>query len=259
MPYQVVEEYCGRWWHFFWAGPLLYVHLVDIPDLSPSYCEVAQPTSLLNHSKYSIPVACVPLVYRAGEQRWAASGVRGFFRRTDKLAEALEEAAQRWPYWCSWTPAGRVPPSVYDVGLLAEALEKMPIYDPPPEDLAIDYVNWSYPYLPDFLDSEFVHVVRGPNAEFVARWREICEHEDPRQCYPGALGEKLSLIKRHKLVPGLDGMLFGKTFLQRRPWGIPPSYLKRDGGLMIVYYALGHVLRGVFERRRAVEAFNNII
>jgi len=245
MPYQLVTEYCGRWWHFFWAGPNLYVHLVDVEGLPEDYCEVAQPGNLLGLRRGSIPVACVPLVYRAGEDVWVVAGNRNhhYYRRADRLAKVLEKNVETWPYWCSWTPVGRVPPSVYDVELLAEALLKMPVYKPPPEELAIDFVAWSYEKdVSNFLHSEYIHLVRSSRAE--ERWREICPEGDPRQCYPGALGEILASLKEQGKTPAVDSTVFGARFA--RPWGAPPVYL-RNGAR--VYYVLGHVLREVVQRK----------
>jgi len=67
MPYQLVEEYCGKWWHYFWAGPVAYIHQVDLgEDVSPEYREVAQPANLLGLRKHSIPVACIPPCVQGG-------------------------------------------------------------------------------------------------------------------------------------------------------------------------------------------------
>jgi len=253
MPYQQVTEYCGRWWHFFWAGPLLYVHLVDVEGLPEDYCEVAQPASLLRRSRDSIPVACVPLVYRLGESAWVTVGNnrRHYYRRADKLAKALAKAAETWPHWCRWSPVGPLPPSILDVGLLQEALLKMPVYKPPPEELAIDFVTWSYAHPADFLHSEYIHLLRAKRAG--EKWREICEHGDPRACYPGPLGELLADIRARGLVPAVDASLFGARHKYTAPWGFAESSIRTQRGRVRVYYTVGHILREVVQRKRLVE------
>jgi len=253
MPFQAVAERCGKWWFYWWAGPVLYIHAVDLGDVSPEYCEVAQPYALLGMRRGSIPVACVPLVYRAREDAWAVAGARGHhYRRADKLAKALAETVETWPYGCAWTPAGRVPPAVLDVGLLAEALERMPVYRLPPEELATDYVVWSYGQdLVGFLRSEFIHLVRSSRAE--ERWREICEREDPRACYPGPIGELLADIRARGLVPAVDASLFGARHKYTAPWGFAESSIRTQRGRVRVYYTVGHILREVVQRKRLVE------
>jgi len=243
MPYQLVEEYCGRWWHFWWAGPNLYVHLVDVEGLPEDYCEVAQPASLLRRSRDSIPVACVPLVYRGSEDVWVVAGNRNhhYYRRADRLARHLENIVTTWPYDCAWTPVGRVPPAVYDVELLEEALRHMPILRPKPEELAVDYVAWSYRDLADFLRSEYIYLVQARRSK--EKWREICEHGDPRTCYSGALGELLASIKEQGLTPAIDAALFG--FRYAKPWGAVPVYLRQR---VRVYYVLGRLLKAAIQR-----------
>jgi len=226
-----------------------YIHLVDVEDLPESYCEVAQPYNLLGLRKYSIPVACVPLVYKAGERKWVVTGTRNlhYYRKADSLAEALEEAAQGWPHWCRWRdlPHGGTPPGVYDVDLLAEALERMPVFRPKPEDLAVDFVVWSYGHdLTDFLRSEFVVYTRAKRTS--EKWREICPHGDPRECYQGAVGEWLADVRARGLTPAVDSALFGKRFA--RPWGVAPVYLRTERGATRIYYVLGHLLREVLPR-----------
>jgi len=256
MPYQMVTEYCGRWWHFWWAGPLLYVHSVDVEDLPESYCEIAQPANLLHLTRYSIPVACVPLTYRVGDSAWAVVGEnkQHYYRRADKLAKALEEAAETWPYWCNWTPVGRIPPGVLDRELLVEALLRMPILQLKPEDLAVDYVAWTYGQnLVGFLQSDFVHLTRAKRAE--EKWREICEYGDPRQCYPGAVGAVLADIRGRGLVPAVDASLFGVRRRYTTPWGFAESSIRTQRGRMRVYYVLGYLLRAVLARRAVTEMF----
>jgi len=250
MPYQMVTEYCGRWWHYWWAGPNLYIHLVDLGEDTPlSYCEFAQPARLIYMRKHSVPVACVPLTYRVGEDRWVVAGTRvnHYYRRADNLAEALEEAAQGWPYGCRWRdlPYGGAPPGVYDVGLLAEALERMSVFRPVPEELAVDYVVWSYQHPANFLHSEFIYLLRAKHAS--EKWAEICPHEDPRTCYPGAVGEILASFKAQGKVPAVDSALFGRRFA--RPWGAAPVYLRTTR----IYYVLGHLLREALSRMQVLK------
>jgi len=249
MPFQVVEEYCGQWWHYWWAGPLLYIHLVDLGEDTPlSYCEFAQPARLIYMRKHSVPVACVPLTYRVGEDRWVVAGTRvqHFYRRPDNLAEALAKAVETWPYGCRWRdlPFGGAPPGVYDVELLEEALRHMPVFRPVPEELAVDYVVWSYRYLADFLRSEFIYLTRAKRSE--EKWREICPEGDPRRCYPGAVGEILYSFKEQGLTPAVDSVLFGRRFA--RPWGVAPVAYKTERGWSRVYYVLGHLLRAALPR-----------
>jgi len=247
MPYQVITERCGKWWHFWLAGSNLYIHLVDVEDLPESYCEVAQPANLLGLRKHSIPVACIPLVYRAEERVWVLQGKS--YTRLDSLIAALERAVETWPHWCRWAPRGPLPPGVLDTDLLVEALRRMPVFRPQPEELAVDYVVWSYDHPADFLHSPYVHLTRSPRAR--ERWREICPHEDPRQCYPGALGEALADIWARGLVPAVDSALFGRRFA--RPWGSPPVAYRTERGWTRVYYVLGHLLREVIPRVQALK------
>jgi len=247
MPYQVVTERCGKWWHFFWAGPNLYINLVDLgEDVSPEYCDFAQPGNLLELRKGSVPIACVPLVYRTGENTWA--GQLGLYRRPDRLAKALVKAVEKWPYGCKWRylPFGGAPPSVLDVELLEEALRRMPILRPTPEELAVDFVVWSFSHPADFLRSEYIYKLRAKRAS--EKWREICPHEDPRTCYPGAVGELLADIRARGVVPAVDSILFGARYA--RPWGAAPVYLRTAGKTTRIYYVLGHLLREALPRMR---------
>jgi len=251
MPYLLKEEYCGRWWHYWLAGPNLYIHLVDIPGLPESYCEVAQPVNLLRLPRYSIPVACVPLTYRVGEDRWVVAGTRAnhFYRRPDRLAKALAKAVETWPYGCRWSPVGPVPPGVYDTELLEEALRRMPILRPRPEELAVDYVVWSFSHPADFLHSPYVYLSRAKHAE--EKWAEICPHEDPRACYQGALGELLASFKAQGKVPAVDSILFGKRFA--RPWGQKETAVHTEKGKVYVYYVLGHLLKAILPRMQVLK------
>jgi len=250
MPYRMVEERCGRWWHYWWAGPATYIHAVDLgEDVPESFCEVAQPYNLLGARRGSIPVACVPLVYREGEGAWHYRGKT--YARVSNLAKALAKAAETWPHWCRWSPLGSLPPSVLDVELLQEALLKMPILRPTPEELAIDFVTWSYAHPADFLHSEYIHLLRAKRAE--EKWREICPHEDPRACYPGSLGETLAQIKERGLTPAVDSALFGTRCT--RPWGRAEIGVYTERGKAHVYYVLGHVLREAQARKAAAEEF----
>jgi len=242
MPYQMVEERCGRWWHYWWAGPLLYIHLVDLGAVSPEFCEYVLPGNLLELRRGSIPVACIPLVYREGEGAWHYRGKT--YARVSNLVKTLERAAETWPHWCRWSPLGSLPPSVLDVELLEEALRKMPIYRPKPEELAADFVAWSYAHPADFLHSEYIHLLRAKRAE--EKWREICPHDDPRQCYPGGLGETLAEIKAQGKTPAVDSILFGKRSV--RPWGQTEIGVYTERGKAHVYYVLGHLLREVLPR-----------
>jgi len=248
MPYQVVEEMCGRWWHYWWAGPLLYAHLVDVPNLPADYCEVAQPGNLLGLRRYSIPVACVPLVYRESESVWVYGGKS--YTRLDSLLKAIEKAVETWPHWCRWAPRGPLPPAILDAELLAEALRHMPILRPRPEDLAVDFVVWTYKRdVTAFLHSEYVHLTA--SSRLKERWREICPHDDPRQCYPGGLGEALADIRARGQVPAVDSALFGKRFA--RPWGAAPVYYRVAGKTTRVYYVLGHLLREAVPRMQMLK------
>jgi len=244
MPYQLVEERCGKWWHYWLAGPNLYINLVDLGEDVPSeYCEYAQPGNLINLHKYSIPVACLPLVYRESEGVWVYGGKS--YTRLDSLLKAIEKATETWPHWCRWAPRGPLPPGILDTGLLQEALLKMPILRPKPEDLAVDFVVWTYERnVTTFLRSEYVHLTA--SSRFEERWREICEHDDPRQCYPGALGEVLADIRARGLVPAVDSVLFGRRFA--RPWGAAPVYHRSERGATRIYYVLGRLLREVLPR-----------
>jgi len=248
MPYRLVEEYCGRWWHYWWAGPATYIHLVDLEGLPPDYCErLLLPANLLYMNKHSMPAACLPLVYREGETAWVFQGKA--YTRLDRLAAVLEKAIQSWPYWCWWAPHGPLPPGVLDTDLLAEALLKMPVFKPAPEELAADYVVWTYGHPADFLHSPFIHHTRSSRAG--ERWKEICEHDDPRLCYPGAVGEILASLKERGLVPAVDSVLFGKRFA--RPWGAAPVAYKVGGGWTRIYYVLGHLLREILPRMKERE------
>ena len=221
----------------------MYVHLVDLGDVSPEYCEYAQPVSLLRRGRDSVPVACLPLTYRAGEGVWVHNGKS--YTRLDNLAEALAKAVETWSHWCKWAPVGSLPPAIYDVELLHEALRRMPVYRPPPEELAIDYASWVYGNnLASFLHSEYIHKLRARRAS--AKWREICEHDDPRACYHGELGELLALLKEQGKTPAVDSVLFGRRFA--RPWGAPPVSHRVSGRTTYVYYVLGHILREVLAR-----------
>jgi len=247
MPYRVVEERCGRWWHYWWAGPVTYIHLVDLGDLgedvSPEFCEYALPGRLVYMHKYSIPVACLPLVYRESETAWVFQGKS--YTRLDSLIAALERAVETWPHWCSWAPRGPLPPGILDTGLLQEALLKMPILRPKPEDLAVDFVVWTYEKdVTAFLHSEYIHLTA--STRFEERWREICEHEDPRQCYPGAVGEWLVSVKAQGKVPAVDSALFGRRYA--RPWGTTPVYYRTERGATRIYYVLGRLLREALPR-----------
>jgi len=249
MPYRVVDgEYCGKWWHYWWAGPVTYIHAVDIPDLPEGYCEVAQPYNLLGTRKGSTPVACVPLVYRGSEGVWVFQGKS--YTRLDSLISTLERAVETWPHWCRWAPVGPLPPSILDVELLEEALRKMPVLVPAPEELAADFVAWSYGRdVAAFLHSEYVHLTSSSRKE--ERWREICEHDDPRVCYPGAVGEVLADIKARGEVPAVDSVLFGRRFA--RPWGQTPVAHRTERGWTRIYYVLGHLLRETLPRVQALK------
>jgi len=217
---------------------------VDVEDLPESYCEVAQLANLLGLRKHSMPVACLPLVYREGEGVWVYGGKS--YTRLDSLIAALEKAVDTWPHWCKWAPHGPLPPGVLDTELLEAALRRMPILRPQPETLAVDFVVWSYRDLADFLRSEYIHLTA--SSRFKERWREICPERDPRACYPGAVGELLADIRARWLVPAVDSVLFGKTLA--RPWGAAPVSRLVAGRTTYVYYVLGHLLREVLPRMR---------
>jgi len=220
-----------------------YIHQVDIPDLPESYCEVAQPANLLHLTRYSIPVACLPLVYREGEGVWVYGGKS--YTRLDSLIAALEKAVDTWPHWCRWAPHGPLPPGVLDTDLLVEALRRMTVFRPQPEELGVDFVVWSYTYdLTDFLRSEFVVYTRAKRTS--EKWRELCPEGDPRACYPGAVGEILASLQAEGKTPAVDSILFGARFA--RPWGFPPVAHKTERGWTRVYYVLGHLLREAIPR-----------
>jgi len=250
MPYQLVEEYCGKWWHYWWAGPLTYIHLVDLGAVSPEFCEYVLPGNLLELRRGSIPVACLPLTYRESEGVWVYNGKS--YTKVENLAAALEKAVEDYPHWCRWRPAGKLPPSILDEELLEEALWRMPVLRPAPEELAVDFVAWSYERdVAAFLHSEYVHLTS--SSRFEERWREICPEGDPRQCYSGGLGEILASFKERGQVPAVDSVLFGRRFA--RPWGAAPVYLRTERGATRIYYVLGRLLREVIQRKQAIEGF----
>jgi len=237
MPFALAEEECGKWWFYWWTGPAMYIHLVDV-EVPQDVCDVVLPASLLRLSRGSIPVACIPPVFKVREGAWFFGSEE--YVKAERLARRLARMQHR--YWCPWAPAGPVPPAVYDAELLAEALEKMPVLRPTPEELAVDYVDLVYGDLAEFLSSEFVYLYRAHRKE--ERWLEICPAGDPRLCYPGALGARLWEIKSRGLVPAVHGRLFGKLWYAR-PWGEPHVATKHG----YVYYVLGRLLRTVLAKR----------
>jgi len=246
VPFRVVEERCGKWWLYWWAGPLTYIHLIDV-EVPEWACGVVLPVNLIGLNRGSVPVACVPLTYKLSEDKWWHGGLEHL--SAEGLAEKLEGEAPDYPHWCLWVPHwGPLPPGVYDAELLAEALRRMPALAPSPEELAVDFVDWSFPELADFLRSDYVVYPTGRVQYKREKWREICEHDDPRQCYPGALGERLAVIKfQRNTVPAMDSSLFGKRYA--RPWGYKHVTMYYKGRVVRVYYVLGHLLRGVLEKR----------
>jgi len=192
-------------------------------------------------------------VYRAGWGVWR--GWRDCFR-PDRLAKLLaRDVPGGAGHPCVYEEGGEaheVEPHVADVSLLAEALAKMPLFAPRPEDLAVEYVYLRYAKpgrLAQFLDSPFVVLTEADKAR--EAWGEICPGIDwpPRgalrrrlaSCgYPAEVAERLAEWAHQGLTPAVDWRLFG---LRGRPWGERPAVVHVSGKARVVYYALGKVLR----------------
>jgi len=240
-----VEVECGKWWVFKMAGPSLLVGRGEVP-----WEDCLSPRAELRLVEV---VACVPLVYRAAWDEWR--GWRHCFR-PDRLAKLLAKDVQSGAgHPCVYEEGGEVrevEPHVADVSLLAEAFAKMPVREPRPEDLAVEYVYLRYVKpgrLAQFLGSPFVVLTEADRAR--EAWSEICPGLDwpPRgavrrqlaSCgYPADVAERLAEWARQGLTPALDWRLFG---LRGRPWGERPVVVRTSGEARVVYYALGKVLR----------------
>jgi len=191
--------------------------------------------------------ACVP--------RGVWRGWRHCFR-PDRLARLLARDVQRGAgHPCVYEEDGEaheVEPHVANTALLAEALAKMPVREPRPEDLAVEYVYLRYVKtgrLGEFLQSPFVVLTEAEEAR--EAWGEICPGLDwpPRgavarrlaSCgYPADAAERLAEWALHGLTPALDWKLFA---VRGQPWGERPVVVRTGGEARVVYYALGKVVR----------------
>jgi len=192
-------------------------------------------------------------VYRAGWGVWR--GWRDCFR-PDRLAKLLARDVQGGAgHPCVYEEDGEareVEPHVANTAILAEALAKMPVFAPRPEDLAVEYVYLRYVKtgrLGEFLHSPFVVLTEAERAG--EAWSEICPGLDwpPHgalrrrlaSCgYPAEVAERLAEWALRGLTPALDWRLFG---VRGRPWGERPAVVQVSGEVRVVYYAFGKVVR----------------